>query len=85
MFLLLPVDSHDLSSTSIFWHEMNHEGFSTCQAAKPPNVSEALLRNASLRQKASEQGHVGGTDGIPNLGGSACATNENSWGHLSTT
>lgn len=33
MLLLLPVDSHDLSSTSIFWHEMNHEGFSTCQAA----------------------------------------------------
>lgn len=27
MFLLLPVDSHDLSSTSIFWHEMNHEGW----------------------------------------------------------
>lgn len=46
-------------------------------------ASQALLRNASLRQKASEQGDDDGTDGIPNFGGSAWATNENSWGHLS--
>ena len=39
---------------------MNHEGRILSQAAKPSTISQALLRNASLRQKASEQGHDGG-------------------------